>query len=41
MALIECSGLTKVYSLGGETVHALSGVNLTIEQGDFLVICGP
>lgn len=41
MALIECSGLTKAYSLGGETVHALDGVNLTIEQGDFLAICGP
>ncbi len=41
MALIECSGLTKTYRLGDETVHALDGVNLTINEGDFVAISGP
>lgn len=41
MSLIECSGLTKTYRLGDETVHALDGVNLTINEGDFVAISGP
>ena len=41
MALIECSGLTKTYTLGDEVVHALDGVSLSIEHGDFVAICGP
>lgn len=41
MALIECLGLTKTYTLGDEVVHALDGVSLSIEHGDFVAICGP
>lgn len=41
MALIECSGLTKTYRLGDETVHALDDVSLRIEAGDFVAIAGP
>lgn len=41
MALIECSGLTKTYTLGDEVVRALDGVSLSIEHGDFVAICGP
>lgn len=41
MALIECVGLTKTYTLGDEVVHALDGVSLSIEHGDFVAICGP
>ena len=41
MALIECRGLQKTYKLGDEVVHALDGVSLDIEQGDFVAISGP
>lgn len=41
MALIECSGLTRTYRLGGETVKALDDVTLSIERGDFVAITGP
>jgi putative ABC transport system ATP-binding protein len=41
MALIECTGLTKTYRLGDEVVHALDGVSLQIDKGDFVAISGP
>jgi putative ABC transport system ATP-binding protein len=40
MALIEARGLTKVYAMGGQTVHALRGVSLEIEEGGFVAIMG-
>lgn len=41
MALIELHGVTKDYDLGNVKVRALRGIDLTIEQGDFVVIAGP
>ena len=39
--LIEVQELTKVYGMGAATVHALDGINLTIEEGEFVAIMGP
>ncbi len=41
MALIEVRGLTKLYRMGTAVVHALDGVDLTIERGEFVAITGP
>jgi putative ABC transport system ATP-binding protein len=40
MALIETADVYKIYELG-DTVHALDGVSVTIEQGEFVAIMGP
>jgi len=39
--LIEFRAVTKTYGTGGATVHALAGVNLKIEAGEFVAIMGP
>ncbi|MDD7794921.1 ABC transporter ATP-binding protein [Clostridium sp. 'White wine YQ'] len=39
--MIEISNVTKKYRMGKETVEALRGVNLKIENGEFLAILGP
>jgi putative ABC transport system ATP-binding protein len=40
MALIELSGVTKTYDSGDVQVHALRGVSLSIERGEFVAIMG-
>ncbi|MFZ0180204.1 MAG: ABC transporter ATP-binding protein [Candidatus Dormiibacterota bacterium] len=40
MATITTVGLSKVYGRGESVVKALDGVNLTIEQGEFVAIVG-
>ncbi|MGC5326098.1 ABC transporter ATP-binding protein [Brevibacillus sp. SYSU BS000544] len=39
--VIEIEGLKKVYVIGEQEIQALRGVNLTIEEGDFVAIMGP
>src|SRR5512137_1159561 len=41
MALIETVDISKVYTLGETSVHALDGVSLQIEEGEFVAIMGP
>ena len=38
--LIELKDVYKIYQMGEETVHALDGVSLTIDQGEFVAIVG-
>ncbi|WP_312422859.1 ABC transporter ATP-binding protein [Anaerospora hongkongensis] len=38
---ISLTGITKVYQMGDQQVHALAGVSLQIMAGDFAAIMGP
>jgi len=39
--LIDIRDITKVYPMGQEQVHALSGVTLGVERGEYVAIMGP
>jgi putative ABC transport system ATP-binding protein len=39
--LIEIRELTKVYGVGAIAVHALRGVDVTVEEGEFVAVMGP
>jgi putative ABC transport system ATP-binding protein len=39
--MIEMSKITKTYEMGTQVVHALRGVDLLIEEGEFVAIMGP
>ncbi len=41
MALIEARDLTKTYRLGRVDVRALRGVDVAVEQGEYVAITGP
>ena len=39
--IIETLGLTKVYGTNGAAVHALRGVDLSVQPGEFVALVGP
>src|SRR6188508_508096 len=41
MALIETRDLWKTYVMGSEEIHALRGVSIAIERGEYVAIMGP
>jgi putative ABC transport system ATP-binding protein len=41
MALIETRDLWKTYVMGEEEIHALRGVSIAIERGEYVAIMGP
>lgn len=40
-ALLEIHQLVRTYQVGGQEIRALSGVNLTIQRGEYVAIMGP
>jgi putative ABC transport system ATP-binding protein len=41
MIVVKAENVTKDYGLNGQTVHALRGVNLEFQSGEFAAIAGP
>ena len=41
MALIETVDLWKTYVMGSEEIHALQGVSISIDRGEYVAIMGP
>jgi len=41
MSLISTNDLWKTYKMGSEEVHALRGVSMSIERGEYVAIMGP
>jgi putative ABC transport system ATP-binding protein len=39
--VIHISGVSKVYGSGAQAVHALRGVDLTVQEGEMLAVMGP
>ncbi len=41
MAVIEVENVTKVYKIGAQETHALRGVTVSFEKGEFTALVGP
>ncbi len=41
MSLIETRDLWKTYAMGSEEIHALSGISIDIDRGEYVAIMGP
>jgi len=40
MIILQTKGLTKIYGTGDTAVHALDGVDITVEKGEFVSVVG-
>ena len=40
MSILQTENLTKIYGDGENAVHALRGINLAVEKGEFTAIVG-
>ena len=41
MAIVELKNVSRVYTSGDHELKALDGVNLSLDEGKFVVILGP
>ncbi len=41
MEILRCEGVKKIYGAGNSQVAALDGIDLAVNKGDFVAICGP
>jgi putative ABC transport system ATP-binding protein len=41
MAIVEALGLVKIYPMGATEVHALRGLDLAVEAGEYMSVMGP
>ena len=41
MAIVEFKNVTRIYKSGDHEQRALDGVDLTLEEGKFIVVLGP
>jgi putative ABC transport system ATP-binding protein len=41
VSLIRIQNISRVYQMGGETIHALRDVSLSVERGEYVAIMGP
>lgn len=41
MAYVELKNVKKIYQMGEITIHAVDGIDFSIEKGEFVVIAGP
>ena len=41
MPIISTNALTKTYQMGTETIRALQGVNLSVDENDYVALMGP
>ena len=39
--MIELTNVSKAYQMGSEQIMALNGVNLSLNDGDFITVTGP
>jgi putative ABC transport system ATP-binding protein len=40
VTLLHADGLIRTYRMGGETIHALDGVSLSVQSGEFVSVMG-
>ena len=41
MSLIRLQNISRLYQMGGETIHALRSISLVVERGEYVAIMGP